>query len=59
MVGPENIEEIAQAILHLLNGKKYTEELCRNGRRRVVVELNSGIVGKKHESILARAIAVP
>lgn len=52
LVDPENVEEIAQAIIRLLTDQEYARQLGENGRRRVEKELNWRMVGKKIEEIL-------
>lgn len=56
MVDPEDIDEIANAVVRLLSDKEYAAKLGSNGRKRVETEMNSKIMGKKVEMILRETV---
>ncbi len=52
LVDPQNVDEIASAIVRLLTDKELTKQLGENGRRRVEQELSWEKVGDRFERYL-------
>jgi len=57
LVEPDNIDEIAKAIIRLLTDVEYAKQLGINGRKRVEQELNWEKTGEKVENILEQVIS--
>jgi phosphatidylinositol alpha-1,6-mannosyltransferase len=53
LVDPDNIDEVAEAILKLLNDKHLAQRLGRAGRKRAVQELTWEAVASRLETVLA------
>ena len=56
LVDPNNVEEIASAVIRLLSDKEESRRLGENGRRRVETELNWKTSAVKLRSIIHNAL---
>ncbi|MBI1299291.1 glycosyltransferase [bacterium] len=52
LVDPTNVDEIAQAIITLLTDPNYAQDLGRNGKKRVEMEMNWDQTNKKVRQVL-------